>query len=259
MSYIESLFSLQGKTALIVGGHGLYGNALTDAFASSGVKTYIAARDVEALSCLARKYPHDRVLPLPVDLSSAESVEVLVNTLFSRESCIDILVNNAVARPMRSYNAPIEDFAQSMAINATGIFQLTRAVANRMATQNSGSIINIGSMQGMVGPDPFLYQDLDMDGLIPDYFYHKAGLINLTRFFASYYGRYGVRCNCISPGGVFTEMVPLEFVQRYAQHTMLGRMANPDDIVGLALFLASDAAQYVTGTNIPVDGGYTAK
>lgn len=111
----------------------------------------------------------------------------------------------------------------------------------------------------MVAPDASLYAGLDMDGFIPDYFFHKGGLVQLTRFWASYYGPSGVRCNCISPGGVFTEKLSEEFVRRYSERTMLGRMANPDDIVGLALFLASDSARYITGTNIPVDGGYTAK
>lgn len=257
MEDIYERFSLRGKTALIVGGHGLYGDALVKGFAQAGVKTYIAARDIDALNKL--KQSGFNIVPMCLDLSSKQSVDVLAHKLCTREASIDILINNAVARTMHSYDDTWESFAQSMEINATGIFYLTRHIGDQMKTQGHGSIVNIGSMQGMVGPDASLYEGLNMTGFIPDYFFHKSGMINLTRFMASYYGPYNVRCNCICPGGVFTNNLPTEFVQRYNQRTMLGRMAEPNDIVGLAMFLASDASQYITGTNIPVDGGYTAK
>lgn len=98
-----------------------------------------------------------------------------------------------------------------------------------------------------------------MSGWYPDYFFHKGGLINFTRFVASYYGARGVRCNCISPGGYETPEHPPVFVRNYSACTFLGRMANDTDLMGAAVFLASDASAYVTGVNLPVDGGYTAK
>jgi len=257
MEDIYNQFTLRGKTALVAGGHGLYGDAIVRGFANAGVRTYIAARDMEALNIL--KQGNSNIIPLYLDLASKDSINALAEELFARADAVDILVNNAVARTMRSYDDTWESFAKSMEINATGTFYLTRRVGDQMKRQGHGSIVNIGSMQGMVGPDSFLYEGLDMTGFIPDYFFHKSGMINLTRFMASYYGLSGVRCNCICPGGVFSEKLPLEFVRRYNQRTMLGRMANPDDIVGLVMFLASDASQYITGTSIPVDGGYTAK
>lgn len=96
-----------------------------------------------------------------------------------------------------------------------------------------------------------------MNGFSPDYFFHKGGLLNFTRFTASYYGPHGVRCNCVSAGGFFTGQHP-DFVARYAQRTLLGRMADSEDLQGVIVFLASDASRYITGANIPVDGGYTA-
>jgi NAD(P)-dependent dehydrogenase (short-subunit alcohol dehydrogenase family) len=109
----------------------------------------------------------------------------------------------------------------------------------------------------MVGPDFTLYEQLDWS-TPPDYFFHKGGLLQLTRFAAAKLGPSGVRVNAISPGGFFTNQDP-RFVERYNARTFLGRMANDTDLSGVTIFLASDASAYITGTNIPVDGGYTAK
>jgi NAD(P)-dependent dehydrogenase (short-subunit alcohol dehydrogenase family) len=97
-----------------------------------------------------------------------------------------------------------------------------------------------------------------MGDLPPDYFFHKGGMLNLTRFYAALYGGRQVRVNCVSPGGFFNQQ-PEAFVRRFNEHTMLGRMANSEDLGGPVIFLLSDAAGYVTGANLPVDGGYTAK
>jgi NAD(P)-dependent dehydrogenase (short-subunit alcohol dehydrogenase family) len=126
-----------------------------------------------------------------------------------------------------------------------------------MAQSGGGSIINIGSIQGMVGPDLDLYKDVNIDPP-PDYFFHKGGMVQLTRYAAARLGPHGVRVNTVSPGG-FSNDQDERFVQRYNARTFLGRMANDDDLKGVIVFLASDASKYITGTNIPVDGGYTAK
>ena len=112
---------------------------------------------------------------------------------------------------------------------------------------------------GMIGPDPTNYVGTTMSAWYPDYFFHKGGMINFTRFIASYYGDKGIRCNCISPGGLFQSSMPEEFVRNYNSRTFLGRLADDSDLKGIIVFLASDASVYITGTNIPVDGGYTAK
>jgi NAD(P)-dependent dehydrogenase (short-subunit alcohol dehydrogenase family) len=124
---------------------------------------------------------------------------------------------------------------------------------------DGGSIINIGSMMGLVGIEPLNYRGTDMSGWYPDYAFHKGGMVNLTRFHASYYGTRGIRCNCIHPGGLESSGQPAAFVKNYNERTCLGRLANDTDLMGIVVFLASDASAYITGTNIPVDGGYTAK
>ena len=170
---------------------------------------------------------------------------------------VDILVNNSVLRPMRDWSDPAAEFARSMEVNATGLFMMTRAFGDHMARQGGGSIINIGSMQGSVGPDFTLYEGLPWN-VPPDYFFHKAGLVQLTRYAAAKLGPHGVRVNAVSPGGFFNGQDP-RFVERYHARTFLGRMANETDLKGAIVFLASDAAAYITGANLAIDGGYTCK
>ena len=252
-------FSLEGKTALLTGAAGLYGQAILDGLGEAGARVFIASRDLKKLKevAAARRARGWDVRAFQFDQSSQRSIEKLA--LAVEGEGVDILVNNAATRPMKSYDDPIKAFAESMQTNATGLFALTRAIGGIMCEQKSGSIINIGSIQGMVGPDASLYRGLPFNGLIPDYFFHKGGMLNFTRFLAAYYGPHGIRCNLLSPGGVLSERMPKTFVRRYSERTFLGRPAHLEDIQGAVVFLASDASKYITGANLPVDGGYTAK
>jgi len=243
---VMDMFSLEGKVALVTGGAGLYGRQIVEAVAEAGAQTYIASRNLEALEAVASAHRArgEDVTALRLDQGREDSVLALREEILRRSGRVDVLVNNAVSRPMH--------------VNATGIFMMTRAFGEVMKTRRSGSIINISSMMGMVGVEPLNYAGTDMHGFYPDYFFHKGGLINFTRFCASYFGAHGVRVNCVSPGGLFNDQ-PARFVEQYSQRTCLGRMANQTDLKGVIVFLASDASAYVTGANIPVDGGYTAK
>lgn len=253
-------FSLAGKTALITGGAGLYGRQMVAALAEAGAITYVAGRTLEPLEALAAQHRasgHD-VRAVQADQADEPSVLALRDAIVAGSGRIDVLVNNAVIRPMKSWNDDLAAFARSMAVNATGLMSITRAMGDVMATQGGGSIINIGSIQGMIAPDATLYEGLSFHGFVPDYFFHKGGMINFTRFVASYYGAKGVRCNCISPGGYANKQDP-RFVERYNARTLLGRLGNDEDIKGAIVYLASEASSYVTGVNLPIDGGYTAK
>lgn len=255
-------FSLRGRTAVVTGGAGLYGRQLVRALAEAGAETYAASRGVEALESLAEELRAEglAVTALPFDQADEASALALRDEILRRSGRVDVLVNNAVARPMkRGYADDAATFDQSMQVNATGLFAVTRAFGDAMAERGGGSIVMIGSIQGMVGPDPTIYRGTDMSGWYPDYFFHKGGLINFTRFVASYYGAQGVRCNCLSPGGFQTPKHPETFVRQYSDRTLLGRMAGDTDLMGAVVFLASDASAYITGVNLPVDGGYTAK
>ncbi len=251
-------FSLAGKIVLLTGGAGIYGRGLAAQLATAGATLILASRNVAALEAIATEEcalghtVHARSL----DQSDESSILSLRDSVIAEFGHIDGLVNNAVARPMKSFDAPLADWESSMNTNATGLFAISRAFAEPMATRGSGSVVNIGSIQGMVGPDYSLYEGLGMHA-IPDYFFHKAGMVNLTRFFAAHYGPRGVRVNCLSPGG-FHSGQNNEFVERYSKATFLRRMADDKDLAGPVIFLLSEAARYVTGVNLPVDGGYTA-
>ena len=257
---IMARFSLKGKVALMTGGAGLYGRQIVEALAEAGAKTFMASRNLAALKKVEtfhRKRGKD-VTALQYDQGEERSILSLRDQVLKAGGRIDVLVNNSVLRPMQgAYQDKAETFAESMKVNATGLFIICRAFGDVM--RKGGSIINIGSIQGLIGPEPANYRGTSMSGFYPDYFFHKGGMVNYTRFLASYYGSKGIRCNCIHPGGLKTEKMPAAFVRQYSEHTCLGRLADETDLQGIIVFLASDASRYITGTNIPVDGGYTAK
>ncbi len=254
-------FNLKGKIVLLTGGAGLYGRGLTRDLAEAGARLVIAARNLDKLQAVAAEENsrgHD-VTAEPFDQGDEKSVLALRGRILEKFGRIDGLVNNSVARPMKSPDAPLADWEESMRINNTGPFLMCRAFGEPMAGQGSGSIVNIGSMQGMVGPSFELYQGADMlQHPPPDYFVHKSAMLNLTRWYAAYLGPRNVRVNCLSPGGFYNSQ-PEPFHSRYCERTFLNRMADPADLGGAVIFLLSDASKYITGTNLPVDGGYTAK
>lgn len=257
------IFSLKGKVAVISGGAGLYGKQMVKALAMAGARVYMASRNTEKNQVVADELNNEGydVKVAYLDLGDEDSILKLRDEIYEKEGKVDILVNNSVLRTMKGYSDTKESFEKSMAINATGLFLITRAFGNEMCKAGKGSIINIGSYMGMLGPDYSLYEGTGMnkDGAVPDYFFHKGGMTNYTRYTASHYGRYGVRCNVLELGGFYDGSQPDLFVERYNKATCLGRMANETDIMGSIIFLASDASAYITGAVIPVDGGYTAK
>ncbi|MFD0872281.1 MULTISPECIES: SDR family oxidoreductase [Paenibacillus] len=258
---VMSSFSLEGKVAVVSGGSGLYGRQIASALAQAGAITQVTSRNGDKLAEIEADFAARGVQVTARQLDQAEEPSILAlrDTLLDVYGRIDILVNNAVLRTMGSWQDPLETFTKSMEVNAAGLFAMTRAFGDVMARQGGGSIINVGSIQGMVGPDAEIYRDVEFHGFVPDYFFHKGGMINFTRFTASYYGKSGVRCNCISPGGMASERTPPAFIESYSRRTFLGRMAGESDLMGSIVFLASDASAYITGVNLPVDGGYTAK
>jgi len=194
-----------------------------------------------------------------VDQGDQDSINEFLAELTKDGQKIDILINNSVLRITKNYQTDAALFDQSMHVNATGLMMISRAFGDHMAENGGGSIINIGSYMGVLGPDYELYKGTEMENdFAGDYFFHKGGMVNYTRFLASRYGSKNVRCNVLNLGGFFNNQ-PEKFVERYCAKTFLGRMANETDIMGSIVFLASEASAYITGAVIPVDGGYTAK
>lgn len=255
-------FLLRGKVVIQFGGTGLLGRALVSAIGGAGATLVIASRNRHALDSVAsteRAASRDVHIE-EVDLGVEASIHTLRDRVLAQHGRIDGIVFNAVHRVMRGFGDDLSSWEASMATNATGLFAALRTMGDAMATRGSGSIVNIASHMGMVGVHPALY-DSPAALPSPDYFFHKGGMINLTRYFAGYYGARGVRANVVSPGGIYNpeRPQPPAFLQRYAPMTALGRMAHAHEIGGAVVFLLSDASSYITGVNLPVDGGYTAK
>jgi len=262
MNVLES-FSLRGKVALLTGGAGKYGRQMLAALAEAGAETFIASRGVEALEKIAceERARGFKVSALPLELGDEDSIRKVHDTILERCGRLDVLVNNAVTRcACAGWPPSLGHYEQSLRVNASALFMISGLFAEDMKKQRSGSIINIGSMMGMVGIEMGNYKGTDMgQNPGPIYAYEKGGMLNFTRWAASILGPFNIRVNCVSPGGFEEASHPKEFVRNYSERTQLGRMANSTDLKGIVVFLASDASAYVTGTNIPVDGGYTAK
>ena len=254
--------SLTGKVIIQFGGTGLLGRAFVKSLASAGATLVVASRNHSALQSLAdaESAAGRKVFIEETDIGSETSLVSLRDRVRAKHGRVDGIVFNAVSRPMRTMNDDLKIWRESMETNATGFFATCRVFGDAMAKQGGGSIVNIASIYGMVGSNLSLYEGTTMT-VAPDYFFHKGGMINLTRFLASHYGAQKVRVNVVSPGGIYNPETPqaAEFITRYNKITMLGRMCDAAEVGGAVIFLLSDASTYVTGANIPVDGGHTAK
>jgi NAD(P)-dependent dehydrogenase (short-subunit alcohol dehydrogenase family) len=253
-------FKLNGRIALVTGGAGIVGRHISSGLAQAGATVVIASRDIERSRSCARELQNQALAAEgeTCDFSSEESIGHLRERLRSQYGRLDILINNAVARAGKDLDETTgADWDSTMRLNSTGLFLTCQMLAELMKTQGRGSIVNISSIYGMVGPDFSIYQETPLRNSAA-YSFAKGGMINFTRYLASYLAPFGIRVNCLSPGGFQTEETPARFAKNYSLRTLLGRMATGEDIQGAAVFLASDASGYITGQNIAVDGGWTS-
>lgn len=261
MQNVMELFRLDGKVAIVTGGSGKYGRQMVLALAQAGASVCIASRNAQANEAyageLAAKGLHAFCETL--DQGDPGSIAAFVDRMAARGR-VDVLVNNAVFRGMK-HDEDWEGFTESLRVNGVGLSDLTVKIGKLMVAGGGGSIINIGSYMGILGGDDTLYRDTGMGqvrDMAPDYFFHKGGMANFTRFMASKLGPCNVRVNVLELGGLFNNQ-PALFVERYSDRTFLKRMGNQTDVMGAVVWLASDASAYVTGASIPIDGGYSAK
>ena len=253
-------FSLKGYTAVVTGGAGpKFGSSISEALAEAGATVIVASRNLDKTREFVAelKDRNHTAYAEQLDITDIDSIEALKQRLTKRFDRIDILVNSAVVAPGGGFDEQTPQcWVSSAQGNMVGLFALCKAFVPTMVKQKKGSIINISSIYGVVANDPSLYAGTDMKQP-PDYTFVKGGMINFTRYLAAYYGRKGIRANCICPGG-FLDNQPAPFLRRYEQRVPLGRMLNNDDLKGAVVFLASDASRYVTGATLMVDGGWTA-
>lgn len=260
--HIRELFSLKERVALVTGGAGRYGQQICRALAEAGATVVVASRNCEKCEAFADELQNEsgcEAAAMQLDVTDESSVEDGARRVRSRWGRLDILFNNAVSlRAATAKQQSTDDWALAMESNATALYRLIRVFGDMMTQQRAGSIVNIASIYGIVSPDFRIYEGSEQMTNPPSYGFAKAGMIQLTRYFAVLYAPRGVRVNCISPGGLLSNGMPERFVAAYENRTPMRRMGGPNDLKGAALFLSSDASSYVTGQNLIVDGGYTA-
>ncbi len=264
MSHINDLFSLNGRVAIVTGGRGLYGASISRGLCEAGASVVIASRNGEKCEELAKELRAEgyEAVGISLDLDSDESIKSFVSEVMQRYGKIDILVNNAVDRrnmtPLSS--ATREQLQASASTNLNGQILLSQAVIEHMIKQGGGNIINISSMRGIDCPH-FPFYPESMGDQPVNYTTEKWAMVGLTKYMAGRYGKHGIRVNCIAPGGFNPGLSDNPdkkgFVSTYIENCPLGRWANDDDIKGPVVFLASDAAGYVTGATLVMDGGWT--
>jgi NAD(P)-dependent dehydrogenase (short-subunit alcohol dehydrogenase family) len=253
-------FSLDGRVALVTAGAGpLFGSSLSEGLAEAGALVVTASRSLERNQQFAQQLRDKgfQAHGLQLDITDSDSIVRLRDEIVERFGRLDILVNSALARDGHKGGIAEqtgENCLASAAGDFAGLFEICKACAEPMRQQGQGAIINISSIYGVVSNDPHLYDGTDMKQP-PTYNFVKAGMINYTQYLACYYGKDGIRANCISPGGYASDQ-PQPFVDKYEQRVPIGRMLHNDDIKGAVVFLASDAAEYITGVNLMVDGGW---
>ena len=242
---------LENKVIIITGGSGLIGREIVKDI------TFKGGVAINADVCVETDLEQGKLF---VDISDEESIQNGVNLVFQRWGRIDGLVICAYPRT-KDWGAFFEDISleswrKNVDLQLNSYFVFCQRVLKVMVEQGYGSIVNIASIYGVVGNDFTLYEEYG--GTSPAaYSAIKGGIINFTRYLASYYGRKRIRVNCVSPGGIFDNQ-PTSFVSRYEAKVPMGRMGNPDDIAPAVSFMLSDEAKYITGQNLIVDGGWTS-
>ena len=265
-------FDLHGRVIVITGAAGLLGSQYTRALCAEGAVVVAADIDRDAAERLVAGIDGGQAVALEVDITRPEHVRAMVKEVVRRFDRIDGLVNNAALDPkfdeqhegehtVGFENLPIGQWEAALGVNLTGAFLCAQAVAPVMLRQESGSIVNISSIYGMVGPDQRLYAAAESSEPTRTkpvtYTVTKAGIIGLTKYLAAYWRGKGIRVNTLTLGGVYNGHDE-EFVRRYSARTLLGRMAQPDEYCGALVFLLSEASSYMTGANLVIDGGWTA-
>ncbi|MWG33424.1 SDR family NAD(P)-dependent oxidoreductase [Halomarina oriensis] len=248
-------FSLDGKRAIVTGGSRGIGRAIAEGFAEAGAAVAIANRSADACEQAATEIEaatDARTLAVPTDVTDEADVEHLVERVTDAFGGVDLLVNNAgIAVPSPAEEKPVEEWRETMETNLTGVFLCAKHAGRAMIEGDGGSIVNVSSITAAVA---------DPDVPHVDYHASKGGVEAFTRQLATEWGRHGVRVNNLAPGMVETEMSASDDAtdEKRRDRIPLGDLSRPSDLVGGAVFLASDAAGYVTGATLLVDGGYTA-
>lgn len=250
------MYKLKDKVIIVTGASGLIGSEICRDLVECEAKIVYAD-----IVCKHNDQLSNNVAFYQLDLGSNYSIDGLVKFTIEKFGRIDGLINAAYPRTndwgkYRFEDTPFEHWKNNIELQLNSVFYIDQQVVKIMERQGSGSIVNFGSIYGIVGNDFTIYEDYG--GSSPaEYCAIKGGIINFTRYLASYLGKYNVRVNCVCPGGIWDHQRE-EFVRNYEHRCPMKRMGNPDDIAPLCLFLVSEGAKYITGQIIAADGGWTA-
>lgn len=272
----DKLFDVSKKVAIVTGGLGQIGLQFSLELLNRGAKVAIFTRKIKQ-DIIDENIPEnfvkeDRVRFYSVDITQKNTIEKALTDLSNAWGIPHILVNNAgidtqpsappeVSGPFENF--PEEVFREVVNVNLTGTFLCSQVVGSKMAEAGRGSIINMGSIYGMLSPIQDIYAYKAEKTGVPfikpvAYSASKSGVYNLTRYMATYWGKKGVRVNTMTPSGVFRDTQDAEFQKNYCARMPIGRMAQPDEYNGALIYLASDASTYMTGANLVIDGGWSA-
>jgi NAD(P)-dependent dehydrogenase (short-subunit alcohol dehydrogenase family) len=274
MSILQK-FDVSGRVAVVTGGGGLLGAEFCRTLAEAGAAVVVVDLNAPTSRTTADTLTNSGYTAAAVvsDITKPDSVKQIIEQTLSAFGRLDILVNCAALDPKVEPNAentgrgkgafedfPLDLWNLALNVNLTGMFLMTQACVQPMLAQGKrGSIINVCSTYGLNGPDQRIYvKDGQRLAFKPVYYtVTKAGVMGFTKYLAAYYAGASIRVNALTPGGVFNHHEDY-FVRNYSAKTIMGRMARKDEMNGALLFLASDASSYMTGSNIVVDGGWTA-
>ncbi len=246
---------LKDKVIIVAGANGLIGREIIKELQEH--EATIISADISFDTEVVNK----KMATFGLDLTSNESIDDLVDFAVTNFGKIDGLINSAYPRTKdwgkyKFEETPFRHWAENVSMQLNPVFYLDQQVAKVMERQENGSIVNFGSIYGIVGNDFTIYEDYN--GSSPaEYCAIKGGIINFTRYLASWLGKFGIRVNCVCPGGIWDNQRE-EFVRNYNHRCPMKRMGSPDDIAPLCLFLVSDGSKYITGQIIAADGGWTA-
>lgn len=244
---------LKDKIIILTGASGLIGKATYEHLLFSGAT-------VIAVDINLSHNPEE--MTYKYDVTNEMDVDLLINDVIQRHRKIDGLVNLAYPRTKdwgnKFEDIELESWRKNVDMQMNSMFYICQQVLVSMKKQKSGSIVNIGSIYGVVGNDFTIYEDYE--GTSPAaYSAVKGGIINFSRYLASYYGKYNIRINCVSPGGILDEKNQhYSFIKRYSDKSPLKRLGKPEEIAPAITFLLSDDASFITGHNLMVDGGWTS-
>ena len=266
MASIREQMNLKGRVAILTGGAGYLGRVMAYTLAEAGADIAIVDINAEKIADVCKDLETRwgiKTCGIAVDLEDKEQRCQVVEKTVAALGRLDILINNAAfvgTSNLTGWGVPFEQqetetWRRALEVNLTAVFDLTQTAVPYLKKSGHGSIINVASIYGIVGPDPRLYSDLPMFNPAA-YAASKGGVVQFTKWCSTVLAP-EIRVNAITPGGIFRNQDPA-FLERYEYRTPLKRMAHEDDFIGATVFLASDLSKYITGQNIVVDGGFSA-